>query len=249
MDIFLTNDDGIDSAGILLLAASLRKAGHKVMVLAPDGNRSGFSHSISFFSGPIPLRRKEEDVWTCPGSPVDCVILALLGGIQNYTKKPDLVLSGINAGANIGTDILYSGTAAAARQGSLFEIPSVALSLVECKEKTWNWDMAAAFSVENLDIFKNHWKKGTFVNVNIPNGPAAPAGITRAFPAVRVYNDGIRPYEGPDGGWYCSIMPGAVKTKPEAGSDWDAVSQNRASLSSIYSYPVAAEDVNINGRT
>ncbi|MDR0730727.1 MAG: hypothetical protein LBF63_03595 [Treponema sp.] len=116
MNILLTNDDGCESPGILLLASALRENGHRAAVLAPDRDRSGVSHSISFLDGPLILKSRGEDTWSCSGLPVDCVVTAMLGAIP---YKPDLILSGINRGANLGTDLLYSGTAAAARQGSL----------------------------------------------------------------------------------------------------------------------------------
>jgi len=142
MRILLTNDDGVSSPGIRLLANALRSAGHRVITVAPDVNRSGNSHSILFLNHALKLSEIDFDTWSCSGSPVDCVVTALLGGIPeiciatdtaelNMEKAPDLVLSGINAGANLGTDIVYSGTAASARQGSVFEIPSVALSLID----------------------------------------------------------------------------------------------------------------------
>jgi len=180
MRILLTNDDGINSQGIRLLAKALRGAGHKVFTVAPDSNQSGCSHSLKFLSRPLKFKEIEEDTWSCSGTPVDCVIVALLGGIPeicisteegsalNMEKAPDLILSGINAGANLGTDIVYSGTAAAARQGSLFGIPSLALSLVD-SDLPWQWDMVISYIAEKLETLKGYWKEGIFVNVNFPN--------------------------------------------------------------------------------
>jgi 5'-nucleotidase len=163
MRILLTNDDGITSPGITLLATALREAGHRVFTVAPDSNRSGCSHSINFLWGPQKLKKIEDDTFSCSGTPVDCVIIALLGGIPeiciskedgglDLEKAPDLVLSGLNAGANLGTDIVYSGTAAAARQGSFFGIPSVALSLVD-GEIPYQWDIVIPYIQENLGAF------------------------------------------------------------------------------------------------
>jgi 5'-nucleotidase len=244
--ILLTNDDGIASEGITLLARALREAGHRVFVVAPDRDRSGVSHSISFLSGPRKLVELATGTWSCSGTPADCTVLALLGGIPELTVSgggipPDLVLSGINRGANIGTDIIYSGTAAAARQGSLIGIPSVALSLVE--GGPWHWDMAVSFAVEHLAEFRQRWQPHTFVNVNIPNGAAPPSALVPAFPSVRYYNDSIEPYEAPGGGRYCFARAGTVGAKPEEGSDWDVVSNNQASISAVFIHPVIVEDV------
>jgi 5'-nucleotidase len=253
MTILLTNDDGIDSQGLLLLARALRGAGHRVFVLAPDSDRSGVSHSISFLSGPCKITEKEEDTWSCSGTPVDCVVMAILGAVPGLKGIPegvfddpsppvDMIVSGINRGANIGTDLIYSGTAAAARQGSLANIPSVALSLIEGED--WYWEMAVEFAAAHLEKMRDFWKPDTFVNVNIPNGPGGPAGLVPAFLSLRRYNDRIEPFEAGDGARYCFARAGEIGTMPEEGSDWDAVSKNLASISAVFIHPVSLEEVN-----
>jgi 5'-nucleotidase len=174
-------------------------------------------------------------------------VAALLGGIPELEVfgeggvKPDLILSGINRGANIGTDILYSGTAAAARQGSLLGIPSIALSLVEREE--WRWDMAVSFVMERLGEIQRYWKIDTFVNLNMPNFAGPPEAMVPAFPSLRYYNDRIEPYEAPDGCRYCFGRAGKVGAKPEEGSDWDVVLKNQAAISAVYIHPVLASAV------
>ncbi|MDR3019432.1 MAG: 5'/3'-nucleotidase SurE [Treponema sp.] len=249
MRILLTNDDGYLLPGITLLAKSLRLAGHKVFLVAPDKNRSGCSHSIFFLDKPIKLTQVEEDTWSCSGTPADCVIVALLGGIPeinisgagteiNMEKAPDLVLSGINAGANLGTDITYSGTASAARQGSFFGIPSVALSLVG-NEKPWEWETVVSYIVENLDAFMGYWKEETFVNINFPNNKTKPLALVPAFHSIRYYNDRIVTYTAPEGGVFCFAKPGNVENAPQEGSDWAEVLKNNAALSIVSSQPAA----------
>jgi 5'-nucleotidase len=256
--ILLTNDDGIASTGITLLAKALRDAGHRVFVLAPDSERSGFSHAISFLNGPCKIAEIEKDTWICSGTPADCVIFALLGGIPELTmvddsgaavkgRGPDLVLSGINRGANIGTDINYSGTAAAARQGGLIGIPSAALSLVE-GDGRWHWEAAVSFITEHLEEIRNYWKAGTFVNVNFPNTAGGAQALVPAFPSVRYYNDRIECYRSPGGVLYCFAKTGKVETMPEDGSDWDVVSKNRAAMSAVFVQPVALETPPGEGR-
>ena len=257
MRILLTNDDGVDSPGIILLAAALREAGHKVFVVAPSSNRSGVSHSISFLNGPHKLIEIEQDTWACEATPVDCIVIALLGGIPELciepaagnegmaSTPPDVIISGINRGANLGTDIVYSGTAAAARQGALFNIPSLALSLVE--GTVWYWDMAVIFAVEHLSSMLSYWKSDSFVNVNIPNKQEFPASLVHAFPSFRYYNDHIETYHAPDGYRYCFARTGEVKVKPEQGSDWEVVENNNASISEIFIHPVLLESVKGGG--
>ncbi|MDR1420877.1 MAG: 5'/3'-nucleotidase SurE [Treponema sp.] len=240
MTILLTNDDGITSPGLDLLAVSLRGKGHRVFVLAPDRNRSGVSHSISFLSGPIRLKEHGADTWSCPGLPADCVITALLGGLPGLEGLPDMVISGINRGANIGTDIIYSGTAAAARQAGFWDLPSVALSLVE--GDPYYWDMAVSYSAGHVEDFRNLWQADTFVNVNIPNRACDPSGMERTFPSLRIYHDTLSSYEGPDGRRYCFFRNGETDTPAESGSDWDAVSRGMVSASAVFIHPVVALD-------
>jgi len=234
MRLLLTNDDGINSPGILLLAAALREAGHKVFVLAPSTDRSGVSHSITFLNGPNKIVQVDEDTWYCDGTPVDCVVIGLMGGLPESAPL-DAIVSGINRGANLGTDIIYSGTAAAARQGALCNIPSLALSLVE--GDAWHWDMAVAFATERFAEMLAFWKPDCFVNVNIPSQKEMPRGLVHAFPSFRYYNDSMETYYAPDGQRYCFARTGKVNVKPEKGSDWEAVAGNNASISDILIHP------------
>jgi 5'-nucleotidase len=252
MKILLTNDDGIDSPGITLFAKALREAGHRVLVFAPSSDQSGVSHAISFFHSPCKVSEIGEDTWSCKGTPVDCVVLALMGCVP---KPLDLVISGMNRGANLGTDILFSGTASAARQGALYNIPSVAFSLAEAGKDgkgsagdpdsagAWYWDMAVSFAVEHLDRIRECWKPDSFINVNIPNRKEKPRELVHAFPSLRYYNDSIDIYHAPDGCRYCFTKVGMVSAKPEQGSDCEVVAGNNASLSAIYIHPSLLESV------
>jgi 5'-nucleotidase len=254
MRILLTNDDGIASPGIRLLAKALRSDGHRVFTVAPEANRSGCSHSIIFLSGPLKFTEIEEDTFSCSGTPVDCVVIALMGGIPeicistegtdlNMQRAPDLILSGINAGANLGTDIVYSGTAAAARQGSFFGIPSAALSLVE-SELPWQWESTISYISEKLISIMGYWKSGCFVNVNFPNIEKKPSALVPVFPSIRHYNDRIITYTAPEGENYCFAKTGKMRTVPEDGSDWAEVLKNNAALSVVLSQP-AVDMLNI----
>jgi 5'-nucleotidase len=245
MRILLTNDDGIDSPGILLLADKLRRAGHRAVVIAPESDQSGVSHAISFFMRPCKLTEVAEDTWSCEGHPVDCVVIGLLGGLPEVfampDSPPDMVVSGINRGANLGSDVVYSGTAAAARQGALFHIPSAALSLIEGDE--WHWDTAAGFAVERLDEIKALWKPDSFVNVNMPNRREKPRALVHAFPSFRYYNDSIEVYHAPDGYRYCFARTGKIASRPERGSDDAVTAEGDASVSEICIHPVLLESV------
>jgi 5'-nucleotidase len=238
MNILLTNDDGIDSPGLLLLAEALKKDGaHRVLVVAPDADRSGYSHSIRFLWTPIRLSVRGPDVWACSGTPVDCVIMSLMGALP---VKPDLVISGINRGANLGTDLIYSGTAAAARQAGLVNIPAIALSLAGRKE--FYWDMAVAWTLEHFEELGKLWSCGTFINVNIPNSPGGPLGMAHTVPARMLYADRLRAFESPGGDLWYFVEYGPSRPDSEAGTDWEAVSKNMAAVSTVLVHPADSSE-------
>ncbi|MDR2158959.1 MAG: 5'/3'-nucleotidase SurE [Treponema sp.] len=234
MNILLTNDDGIDSPGLLLLAKALREKGKdRVLVLAPDRDRSGVSDAISFLKNPLRVHLRGPDTWSCSGTPADCVILSFLGALR---EKPDMVISGINRGANLGNDLVYSGTAAAARQAGIQGIPAIALSLAGRKEFFWN--MAVSFFLARFDEFAGRWKEGTFVNINIPNTAEGPSGTGLAFPSKSLYDDRISDFSASNGDRWFFVDMGEGSSAGEAGSDRDRIAHNLASVSVIRAYPV-----------
>jgi 5'-nucleotidase len=161
-----------------------------------------------------------------------------LGGLP---FKPELLISGINAGPNLGTDIVYSGTAAAARQGALHHIPSIALSLAGFTPPLY-WDEAVSFAAARLDALIDLWTEDIFINVNIPNTPGGPDGMVVTFPSRRQYQDGLVSFDAPDGYTYCFINSGPVESENDPGSDWEAVSRNLVSASPVYLHPVVRSD-------
>jgi len=238
MNILLTNDDGVNSDGILKLAEALRSEGkHKVSVVAPDVNRSGVSHALSILNNAVKLTCLGKDTWSCTGHPADCVIAAL--GL--LSERPDLILSGINNGENLGTDIIYSGTAAAARQGGLAGIPSIALSL--SGSGPYHWDMAISWISGHLEELLSYWREYTYVNVNIPNSPDGPKGIIPSWPAAKTYKDSLSIAPAGNGVSYCFLEAGEDTTFAEPGSDYDVVSRNFVSVSSVYNFPAVIRDL------
>jgi 5'-nucleotidase len=239
MNILLTNDDGITSEGITVLARVLReRTAHRILVVAPDSNRSGMSHSISV-GVPLGLVPCGEDRWSCSGSPADCVIVGTMGGLPCGI---DLVLSGINEGPNIGTDIIYSGTVAAARQAALHRIPALALSLAGLHEP-WYWEAAAAWTVDNLEELTDSWAEDTVLNVNIPNIPGKPEKTVYTFPSVLRYSDELVSFTAPGDRRYFFIKFGKTQSDVEPLSDWEAFSRNWVSLSPVFIHPVVRRDM------
>ena len=166
-EILIVNDDGIYSPGIQALADAMVKVG-KVTIVAPDKEQSGKSHSLTL-NDPIRLKsvnlKKKLKGWAVTGTPVDCAKIA----IKNlFNKKPDLVLSGINLGANLGTNLIYSGTISAAYEGAILGISSAAISLDSFKGKKFEVAKYVATIIAN-HLLKHRLPKGTMLNVNVPD--------------------------------------------------------------------------------
>ncbi|MEJ2118723.1 MAG: 5'/3'-nucleotidase SurE, partial [Alphaproteobacteria bacterium] len=166
MRILLTNDDGIDAPGLDVLQQIAASLSDDVWVVAPETEQSGKAHSVTLHE-PMRLRSLSERVFAVKGTPTDCVIM----GVRHIMgdKKPDLVLSGINRGANIADDVTYSGTIAGAIEGTLLEIPSIALSLFIDYEKHGyaRWETPLQHGAALLrKLLAAGWPTDTLLNVN-----------------------------------------------------------------------------------
>jgi len=187
MKILLTNDDGIYADGIYALYKELKKIG-QVIVVAPDTQKSSVGHAITLFN---PLGYKKITIkgrfsgYAVSGMPADCVKLALKVILK---KKPDLVVSGINLGPNDGCSVFYSGTIGAAREGSLYGIPSIAVSLDTFTKP--NYLAAAKFTTKLAKkVSANGIPKGIFLNVNVPNLPHS------KIKGVRITQQELEPFK------------------------------------------------------
>lgn len=163
MHILISNDDGYLAPGIQELARAMKKFG-KVTIVAPERNQSGASNSLTLHL-PLRIQQLQENLYFVTGTPSDCVHIAMTGLLP---EKPDLVLSGINCGQNMGDDTLYSGTVAAAMEGYLFGCPSFSFSQVK---SGWSYLDSAVRVAEIIvgDYIKNPLKAPFLLNVNIPN--------------------------------------------------------------------------------
>ena len=163
MRILISNDDGVHSPGIVALADALA-AHYEVLVVAPDRDHSGASNSLTL-TRPLSLDRMPNGFYRCDGTPTDCVHL----GLRLFREhEPDMVISGINAGPNLGDDTLYSGTVAAAMEGRYLRYPALAVSLE--KSDQWYWDSAAQLALrvlEKIDQFPTQ----RVLNLNVPGMP------------------------------------------------------------------------------
>lgn len=165
MNILLSNDDGVFAEGLASLYAAL-SARHQVTVIAPDRNCSGASNALSLHQ-PLRIQKMSNGFYSVNGTPSDCVHL----GVNRFLKQqPDLVVSGINHGANLGDDVIYSGTVAAATEGRYMGFPAIAVSLTD--KKGTHFDTAARLVVELLeDISQHRLQTDEILNVNVPNLP------------------------------------------------------------------------------
>ena len=188
MNLLLTNDDGYEAQGINVLAETLSEK-HNVFIIAPDGNRSAISHGITMFSK-LNLKKIRENVWSCSGKPADCVIVALKSNF--LPVKIDAVISGINHGANLGTDIVYSGTCAASREAVLDGIPALAVSLEYADGKIEHFKPMASFVLNNLEKLLSLSQTdyiSSFVNINALSLPEYKEAVLTNVLANRKYRD------------------------------------------------------------
>ncbi|MBY5406769.1 5'/3'-nucleotidase SurE [Rhizobium leguminosarum] len=172
--LLLTNDDGIEAPGLRTLQRVAEELAEEIWVVAPDHDQSGVSHSISLHS-PLRVSKKDERRFSVSGTPGDCVVMAtrfLMGDVA-----PDMVLSGINRGANLGVETVFSGTVGAAMTGMLLGIPSIALSQAFSDRDAVRWETAEKLAADVIRKFSDlGWSKDACLNINFPDVEAAQAG-------------------------------------------------------------------------
>jgi len=168
MLILLTNDDGFQSKGLHILAETLSQMA-EVVVVAPDREQSASSHSISL-TRPLRLNQIRKNLFTVDGTPTDCIVIGLEKAVS---ARPDIIVSGINSGPNLGEDIHYSGTVSAAFEGAILGIKSLAVSLAHHAEETLHFDTAAQFALRFCKkIIQETIPPGLLFNINVPNLPS-----------------------------------------------------------------------------
>ncbi len=176
MRLLLSNDDGYQAEGLATLGLSLADLA-EITVVAPDRNQSGASHSLTL-DAPLRVGRSREGIYYVNGTPTDCVHLAITGLLE---KEPDMVIAGINHGANLGDDVLYSGTVAAAVEGRFLGLPAIAVSLVGAHRHFDTAGQAVRQLVERLQVAP--LAADTVLNVNVPD---VPWDQIRGFRATRL---------------------------------------------------------------
>ena len=241
MRVLLTNDDGISAPGLQAARRALRELdGVEVDVIAPDSNRSATARSITTRS-PLTVEEVEfgdgDRGFATDGTPVDCVRFAEVGLIG---ERPDLIVSGINHGANLGDDITYSGTVAAALEGIVLGIPAVAFSQQSSGggmgyvSGRFDFAVAAAFAARLVGrMAEETMPASTLINVNVPAGE--PAGVEVTKLGKRIYNDELKLVEETDGGRRHYEIYGWDPGHEEIeGTDLNAISERRISVTPIH---------------
>jgi 5'-nucleotidase len=236
--ILVTNDDGITSKGILLLAKALTEVG-EVFVVAPDREKSAIAHSLTLHR-PLRVEKVKRNFFAVDGTPADCVHL---GVNVIVPRRPRLIVSGINKGGNLGDDITYSGTVSAAFEGTLLGIPSFAVSLVA--RSRFRFDPAARFAARVArSILKKGLPKDTLLNVNVPNLPEEKIQAYQITQQGRWIHNGGTVVEkmDPRGKKYYWIGGGQLVFDRRGNTDFEAVSKGTVSITPLHldltDYPV-----------
>jgi len=228
MRILVANDDGYLAPGIRALHERLKGLGEAIMV-APDRNRSGASHSLTL-QQPLNVHCHSPEMYSVQGSPSDCVILALGGLLEN---KPDMVVSGINDGPNMGDDVLYSGTVAAAVEGRHLGLPAIALSMAE--HNPTHFETAAEVAAALLErMNKVPLPADTILNVNVPDVPMEQIEghrVTRL--GTRHQSGAARREQTPRGDYQYWIGPAGAIDDASPGTDFLAVQEGYVSVTPL----------------
>ena len=227
--ILVTNDDGVHAPGIRALFEAVSSLGEAVIV-APERDNSAVSHALTMHR-PLRVFELSPQIFTIDGTPTDCVTIAV-NKILN--RKPDLLVSGINPGPNLGDDISYSGTVSAAIEGTMYDIPSLAFSLGGAPPHIFEVAAGVAWKLASLALAW-HLPPGTLLNINIPPLPAGQiAGIRFTRQGRRIYKDAIQETFDPWGRKHYWIGGGTVHWSGGTGTDEEAVRDGYISVTPIH---------------
>jgi len=231
--ILVCNDDGVESSGIKLLARLARGFSRDVWVVAPEQEQSGASHSLTL-TRPLRVRKLGPRRFAVDGTPTDCVLLAVNAVLRD--KRPDLVLSGVNGGANLGEDLTYSGTVAAAMEATLLGLKAIALSQSVPEDGPVPWATAAELAPRVIrKLASLPWPRDTLYNVNFPNAPGArTTTLVAAAQGGRKVGDHLIERLDPRGRPYYWIGPQRDESRTRPGSDVRAITEGSVAVTPIF---------------
>jgi len=228
MKILLSNDDGYQAPGLRALAAALAQVA-EITVVAPERNRSGASNSLTL-DLPIRAQRHTDGFISVDGTPTDCVHLAITGLLE---REPDMVIAGINDGANLGDDVLYSGTVAAATEGRFLGLPAIALSM--SRHNPHHFDTGARVALELVELLRRRpLAADTILNVNVPDRPFAEL---KGFQATRLGHrhkaEPVIKSADPRGRTLYWVGPAGAEADAGPGTDFHAVREGFVSVTPL----------------
>ena len=230
MKILITNDDGINGEGLNPLINILKRNSNKLAIIVPDRERSAISQAITLNS-PIRMQKINNNFYTIDGTPADCVYLTMLGAID---FKPGLVISGINRGPNLGEDIIYSGTVAAAIEACIHRVTAIAVS-IDGMNGSIHYDSAAEIALDCIKILCKAHLKGILFNINVPNLPLKKIrGIKITRMASRRYFDRLIKRKDPQGNPYFWLKSNKVEWTGEKGTDYFEVKKGYVSITPLH---------------
>jgi 5'-nucleotidase len=231
--ILVTNDDGINAPGLKVLEKVARGLSDDVWVVAPETNQSGASHSLTM-RRPLRIREVGERRFAIDGTPTDCVLLALQAVIKE--EPVDLVLSGVNHGGNLGEDVTYSGTIAAAMEATLFNVPAIAMSQLCRNGAPIPWETAERLAPEIVSrLHTDDWPVDLLININFPDLPAdAVKGFKITAQGKRKLGDELLERIDPRGEPYVWIGGLRVDEAFQEGTDLHAVAEGYVSITPIH---------------
>jgi len=228
--ILLSNDDGVTAPNLYALRDAL--AAHAdVIICAPELNQSATSHSLSLHRI-LRLRCIDDRTYSVDGTPADCVYVALYSGTRVLPRKPDLVVAGMNHGLNLGVDVFYSGTVAAAREAAIRGCPAIAVSADSKASRTAAAALGASLAMAMLVTYEAAPRtKAPLLNVNIPPGDGWPVRATRL--GARLYNEDVEYRSDPRGNEYLWIGGAGVRHDHVPGSDTEAYDDGAVSVTPL----------------
>ena len=232
--ILLSNDDGIHAPGLKVLHKIAQELSDDVWIVAPETEQSGAAHSLTLRK-PLRIREIAEQTYTVDGTPTDCILLALAKIMRD--KPPTLVLSGVNQGPNLGEDVTYSGTVAAAMEATLLNIPAIALSQATTSTTLTHWDTAATFAPDLIKrLLSLGWPHNCLLNINFPDVAAHDVkGIRIVKQGLRSVRDYLTEWTDPRGTAYYWIG-GLVRdnTPTEIETDLEAVNLGAIAVTPLH---------------
>lgn len=230
--VLISNDDGIDAPGLKVLEKVMRKFAGDVWVVAPETEQSAASHSLTLRQ-PLRIRHVSGKRYAVNGTPTDSVLM----GVNQVMKDspPDLVLSGVNRGGNLGEDVIYSGTVAAAMEGTLMGFPAIALSQVTRDQHPVKWSTTEAWLPKVLKgLIQMSFPASVLVNVNFPDLPATKVqGIEVTKQGKRKIGGDLQSGIDPRGDTYYWIGPQRVENRFKKGTDLEAINRGMVSISPL----------------